>query len=284
MSEEQNHNLNNKKSAYSFIKMNGAGNDFVIFDARKSAVKLSSKQIAKISDRKNVGCDQLIIIKKSDTANCLMEIYNSDGSKSGTCGNATRCVAAIIMEESDLEEVTIETAGGNLKCWHNGGMIAVDMGVPNFDWQKIPLSEEKPAPLSLFGYDFFYVNVGNPHVVSFVKTPLEDKEFFSISPKIESNPFFPEKTNVEFAQVIDDSLIEVRVFERGSGETLACGSGACAVAILAIKNHLTENKEITVRFKGGDLTIQWNGESESVIMTGAYEKVFYGEIDEDFID
>lgn len=252
--------------------MNGAGNDFVIFDARKNNITLTSKQIQKISDRKNIGCDQLIILQKAqDDFDVLMEIYNSDGSKSGACGNATRCVAALLFEESKQAEVKIKTAAGILECTNNGDLISVNMGKPKFTENT-----------SLFGFNFKCVDVGNPHAVTFLSDKISDAKFFEIGPKVETHSFFPHKTNVEFARILSDDLIEVRVFERGAGETLACGSGACAVAVLAMKNSLIKSKKVTIRFKGGDLIIEQKDDS-SIIMTGGYEKIFSGEISENFL-
>ncbi len=244
--------------------MNGAGNDFIIFDARDREINLSKGKIIELCDRKNIGCDQLIVIKKDADADCLMEIYNSDGSLSGACGNATRCVASLLKKE----KVKIKTAAGILNCEKKGDKISVDMGEPTF-----PLKD-----ISLFGFDFLCVDVGNPHAVAFISNNLSDEVFFDVGPKVETHAHFPKKTNVEFAKIISDKLIEVRVWERGAGETLACGSGACAVGILAIKDKLISGKEVTVRFKGGDLLIQWR-EGESVVMVGGYEKEFEGEID-----
>ncbi len=271
-------------SSVSFVKMSGAGNNFAIFDARATSLSLTSEQIKKISNRKNIGCDQLIIVRASSDADCLMEIYNSDGSLSGACGNATRCVASILLSEKKSEKVLIKTAAGILKCWKSESLISVDMGVPSFEAEKIPLSlGTDPQQVALFGFNFGCVNVGNPHAVAFVERPLSDEDFFSIGPKVETSSIFPQKTNVEFAHIISDDLINVRVWERGAGETLACGSGACAVAVLAIKKNLVKSKKITLRFEGGDLLIEWNGEGSSVVMTGGYEKIFTGEIDENFL-
>ncbi len=259
-----------------FIKMNGAGNDFVIFDAREIEIKLDKQQITKICDRKNIGCDQLIIIELGgDDSDAVMKIYNSDGSISGACGNATRCVASLI----DKKEVKIKTAAGILQCERNGDLISVNMGKPKFDWQEIPLSEDiNPQKILLEGFEFSCLNIGNPHAVAFIKEPLSDEVFFNIGPKIENNPIFSQKINVEFAQIISDDLINVRVWERGAGETMACGSGACAVGILAIKNSLIKNNEVTTRFKGGDLLIEWDKGNSSVIMTGGYKKEFEGKV------
>jgi len=252
---------------FSFTKMSGAGNDFVIFDARETLISLTPDQIRKISDRKNIGCDQLIVIRKSDIADCLMEIYNSDGSMSGACGNATRCVAALI----EKDEVKIKTAAGILNCKKVGDLISVNMGKPKFT-----------GDVALFGFDFTCIDVGNPHAVTFLEEKISDEKFFEIGPKVESDIFFPNKTNVEFAQIISDDLIEVRVFERGAGETLACGSGACAVAVTAISKNLINSKKVTIRFKGGDLQIEFS--SEEVIMTGGFTKIFEGVIDEKFLN
>jgi len=261
--------LQNQNHKIPFIKMNGAGNSFVIFDARKNPVFLTSEQIIKISDKKNIGCDQLIIMRGGKNVDCEMEIYNSDGSLSGACGNATRCVASILFSDpttSLAELVKIKTAAGILKCRRDGNLISVDMGIPTFEKDKI----------LLHGFEFNCVDVGNPHAVTFIAKPLSDEQFFAVGPSVETDSYFPQKTNVEFARIISDDLIEVRVWERGAGETLACGTGACAVGILAIKRNLIKNNRVITRFKGGDLTIEWNGVGTSVIMTGGYEKEFEG--------
>lgn len=287
----KNHNL-------AFIKMSGAGNDFVIFDARKNEISLTSPQIQKISNRKNIGCDQLIVLKpplkkgeelqsseggfkSSDLAatsffkgsyDAEMEIYNSDGSRSGACGNATRCVASLLLDETKKSQIKIKTAAGILECWESGEQISVNMGKPKF-------SEN----ISLYGFDFACVDVGNPHAVTFLSNKISDEKFFEVGPKVECDKFFPNKTNVEFARILSNDLIEVRVFERGAGETLACGSGACAVAVLAIENSLIKSTKVTIRFKGGDLQIEWKKDGDSsIIMTGGYEKIFSGTIDESF--
>jgi diaminopimelate epimerase len=270
------------RQSISFVKMNGAGNDFVIFDAREEPLFLAPEQIKKISNRKNVGCDQVIVLRNSLKADVLMEIYNSDGSLSGACGNATRCVASILFSEEKSDETKIETAAGILKCWKNGELISVDMGIPTFEAQKIPTTAKNSDKIKLNGFNFSCVNVGNPHAVTFVKEPLADKKFFDVGSKVETNEIFLQKTNVEFAQILSDDLIEVRVWERGAGETLACGTGACAVGILAIKKGLIKENKVVTRFKGGDLQIEWNGEGSSVVMTGGYEKIFEGVLDASF--
>ena len=265
--------------------MNGAGNDFVIIDCRKENFEFSPSQIAKISDRQNIGCDQFILIKNSSKADCFMDIYNSDGSKSGACGNATRCVAGLLFEENPAkDQLNIETSSEILKCSKNAELISVNMGIPSFAAQDIPLSQNIDSQkLSLFGFDFACVNVGNPHAVTFIKEPIADDLFFEIGAKIENHQLFPEKTNVEFAQIFSDDLIKVRVFERGAGETLACGSGACAVGILAIKHNLISSNKTAIEFKGGIIEIEYNGENSAVIMSGNYQKDFEGFIDEELL-
>ena len=262
-----------------FLKMNGAGNDFIIFDARVSKIKLSDLYIQKLCNRKNIGCDQLVVIKNSSRAECFIEIYNQDGSESAVCGNATRCVAAIIMEEKNSAAIVIETAAGLLNCWrHNDHYISSENNI----------SVEMRAPIFeknfLFNdLEFFCVDMGNPHAVIFVDYMPSDADFFELAPAIENHPFFLHKTNVEFAKIISDKTIEVRVWERGTGETLACGSGACAVVAAAIKNNLIKNDKIITRFKGGDLTIEWTGDKVPIIMTGGYKKIFIGTVDENFL-
>ena len=272
-------NLKNNSKQIHFTKMSGAGNDFVIFDARNQDLQLSIEQIKKISNRNIIGCDQLIIIRNFEGVDCLMEIYNSDGSISGACGNATRCVASLL----DGDEVKIKTAAGILECRKQDDLISVNMGVPKFLWQEIPLSQEADSQkLLLENFEFACLNIGNPHAVTFIDKPLDDKKFFDVGKKVENNSIFKNKTNVEFAQIISDDLIEVRVWERGAGETLACGSGACAVGILAMKKSLIKKNKVTTRFRGGDLIIEWNGLGSAVIMTGEYEVEFFGVVDESF--
>ncbi|MCE3254956.1 MAG: dapF [Rickettsiaceae bacterium] len=266
--------------------MSAAGNDFVIVDARKDNYQFTASLITKISKRNNIGCDQFILLKNSSKADILMEIYNSDGSTSAACGNATRCVAKILMEEKSVDKVTIETAAGILPSWKDGNLIAVDMGKPKFDWQEIPLLTQQNTEDFVVDqnikYHFSAVNMGNPHIVSFIDQDLSDKEFFEIAPKLETHNIFPQKTNIEFAQILSPTHIKVRVWERGAGETLACGSGACAVAVAAIRKSLVEKAKLKITFKGGDLFIQWF-ENNQVIMSGDCQKIFNGVFDESFI-
>jgi diaminopimelate epimerase len=258
----------------SLIKMSGAGNSFAIFDAREAAISLTLAQIQKISQE--FFCDQIILLHQSTDCDVEMEIFNRDGSVSGACGNATRCVASLF----DQNEVKIKTAAGVLKCWRAGeNKISVAVAVPKFLPNEIPLKNSSSENIKLFGFEFSCVNVGNPHAVSFISSIISDEKFFDVGPKVETNEIFPQKTNVEFARILSDDLIEVRVFERGAGETLACGTGACAVGILAMRKKLISKNSVTTRFKGGDLQISWNGDGSPVIMTGGYELEFVREIE-----
>ena len=275
-----------------FVKMSGVGNDFVIIDARKQDHSFTPKQISAIANRKNIGCDQFILLKKSSLSDVYMEIYNSDGDIATACGNATRCVASIIMDEIKSDSVVIETLSGNLRCKreNNPALISVNMGKPKFDWKSIPMKEEKEECFylnyisdKLTGYKFSVVNVGNPHIVTFLnQDQLLSDELLEQGVLIENNKLFPKKINVEFAKVIKNNHIEVRVWERGAGETLSCGSGACAVAILAIKRNIVNSREVKIKFRGGNLSIRWEKNGD-IIMIGDYKKIFTGKLDKSFI-
>jgi diaminopimelate epimerase len=271
-----------KINDWSFYKMSALGNDFIIFDLRKDYFKISPRQIQIIADRKNIGCDQLIIIKSLDSGHNHLplfqfkdeltyeiEIYNRDGSKSGACGNATRCVAGLIFEENpSINNIKIKTLAGLLDCNKiSNNEISINMG-------KIRFFEN----FFYANHNFYCANIGNPHAISFIDEAIGNEEFFRIGPQVENHPNFPEKTNVEFAQILSDNLIAVRVWERGAGETTACGSGACAVVACAIKNNLVKSQKVTVKFIGGILKINYS--DEQIIMTGGYKKIFKGVIDE----
>ena len=256
--------------------MNALGNDFVIIDNRITNHNLSVENIIKLSNRKNIGCDQFIILKKpiSHKAMIFMQIYNTDGSISATCGNATRCIAGLLFEENpQLTNITIETLAGLLDCQKiDQNIIKVNMGIPQIISKNI----------SLFEHNFIHVDVGNPHAVCFVDKIPHDDKFFFIAPKIENyTAIFPDKTNVEFAEIINDSTIKVRVFERGVGETSACGSGACAVAVASIYSKLINKNSVKIIFGDQELLIDYDG--KFVFMTGAFQKIFSGKIYEDFL-
>ncbi|MFZ9181090.1 MAG: diaminopimelate epimerase [Rickettsiales bacterium] len=261
-----------------FIKMNALGNDFIIIDQRfkNNLIEISPASIKKLCDRKNIGCDQLIIIKNADKFDviCQMLIYNQDGTESATCGNATRCVAGLIFSQNpNLDFIKIQTKAGILDAKKiSNKIIKVNLGSPKI------LKEN----LNLEGFNFYHCDIGNPHSVAFVAELPNDDIFFQTAPKIEANTLiFPNKTNVEFAKICDDSKIEVRVFERGVGETLACGSGACAVAFTAIILQKIKTNITTIAFKGGNLQIEFDG--KNIFMIGDYNQIFEGIIDEDFL-
>ncbi len=266
-----------------FKKMHGLGNDFVILDGRENGLALTLEQRRFIADRqRGVGCDQLIILERSEnwSETNFMRIYNPDGSEAEACGNATRCVADLLMREDNVNSMVIETVAGNLNCWQEDeGLVRVDMGVPKLEWRDIPLSKEADTlNLPLEG-DPVAVNIGNPHCVFFVDEISSDKSVEVQGRRFELDPLFLNKTNVEFVQIVTPNHVRMRVWERAAGITQACGSGACAVAVAAIRRGLTERK-MTVTLDGGDLTIDWPSDDAPVHMTGPVTYVFDGVIEQ----
>ena len=267
-----------------FRKMHGTGNDFVMFDGRKKALTLMPDQVKRICDRRfGIGCDQLVILTPSKTADVGMEIYNADGSRISTCGNASRCVGDILLREKNKPSVTIETDAGILTADRaQGDQVRVNMGSPKWDWREIPLSESRNTlhlGLEVGGLaDQVAVNMGNPHAIFFVR----DTNFVRIAEwgaKLETHPLFPERANISAVEVLADDRLRMKVWERGTGETLACGSAACAAVVAGVRRDLC-GREVAVELPGGTLTIVWqegkgNGE---VFMTGAVAYVFEGEI------
>lgn len=257
-----------------FIKMHGLGNDFVVLDGRSEALPdLGRHARAALADRHSgIGCDQLILLQPSDRADLLMRIFNPDGAEASACGNATRAVG--LLEGRPLR---IETAGGIVTARPDGGGISVDMGAPRFDWQAIPLAYAMDTSALPVGWDALQapaaVNVGNPHVVFFVEdadgVPLD-----RLGPEIEQDNLFPEGVNVNVAQVTGSHSLKLRVWERGAGLTRACGTGACASAVAALRRRLVASPVI-VNLPGGDLTIAWDG-GGSVRMTGPATESFRG--------
>lgn len=264
-----------------FIKMHGAGNDFVILDHRKCGKALSGAEIQKICDRHfGVGCDQLVVLEPSDQADIRARFYNPDGSESGACGNATRCVAHIYMKESGEDICTVETGGGVLKASMAGeNAVCVDMGMPKLEWEQIPLAEPRDTLLLHLGNDTLNpavaVNMGNPHCVVFVDN-VENAPVERLGRVIEHLPLFPQRTNVEFVQVLDDGRLRQRTWERGARETLACGSGACAVAVAAIRRGLINGRTVEIVLNGGILKVEWRESDGHVLMTGPVAYVFEG--------
>ena len=268
--------------AIPYLKMNGLGNDFVVIDARKNGIKLDSKQIARIADRNGgIGCDQLIIMEKADAggADIFMRIYNQSGGEVDACGNATRCIAALLAHELKRENVVVATNVGTLPAKVEGDMVHVDMGEPLFGWQQIPLSEEfadtRTIELQVGPIDDpilhtpSVVNVGNPHAVFWVDRDPDDYELERFGPLLENHPIFPERANISLAQIVAPDEIKVRVWERGVGETRACGTGACAVAVSAARTART-GRLVNIDLPGGRLSINWRGKDNHVIMSGPW--------------
>lgn len=264
-----------------FLKMHGLGNDFVMIDCRgKNAPKLTNTQIVHIADRRRgIGCDQLILLErpKSDRAGIFMRIYNPDGSEAGACGNATRCIADLYMGEEGVMECVVETVSGLLSCTRaENWQICVDMGLPGISWEKIPLSKEcDTLHLPLEG-DPVGVSMGNPHCVYFCENAL-DVAVDKLGPKTEHDPLFPKRTNVEYVSIQGKDHLRMRVWERGAGITQACGTGACASAVAAVRRGLTGRK-VRVTLDGGDLLIHWRESDDHVLMTGPAAYSFEGAI------
>ena len=274
-----------------FTKMHGIGNDYVYVNCFEEKVENPSELAKKISDRHfGVGSDGLILIKPSRTADFEMEMYNADGSEGMMCGNGIRCVAKYVYDKglTDKTKITVDTKGGrksldltveNKKVT----LVKVDMGSPEFLAEKIPVISEseqvidEPFEVDGRAYRINCVSMGNPHCVVFLEEDVRRLDLPAIGPGFEKNGRFPDRINTEFANVIDRKTLRMRVWERGSGETLACGTGACATAVAAIANGLTE-EEVTVRLLGGDLLVRWDKEENVVYMTGTAQIVFDGEI------
>jgi len=271
-----------------FRKMNGLGNDFVVLDARDKAIPMSGDLAAAIADRTTgVGCDQLIIMEKAQSrADVFMRIYNQDGTEVAACGNATRCIAHVLMNEMGRNAITVETDSGLLACTRENDMITVDMGAPKFDWEDIPLTERMDTRLLdirigpidapvLIGPSA--VNVGNPHCIFFVEdVAAHDLEKFG--PMIENHPLFPEKANVSLAAITAPGAIRLRVWERGVGITKACGTAACAVVPAASRKGLSPRKAI-VTLNGGPLNIDWAEHNDHIYMTGPVTLDYEGTLD-----
>ena len=259
--------------------MHGLGNDFVIVDVRDGSKTPSRDRIQTISNRRTgVGCDQFIVIEPGKDGDVFMRIYNQDGSEAEACGNATRCVASIIMKETGKKEVVIETVAGLLDCWlEKDGRVTTDMGVPTFDWKDIPLAKETDTlniKLANGQVQAVGVNVGNPHAVIFTDN-VESLDLQKLGPSLETDPLFPEKANIEFVQVKSPNELRMRVWERAAGETQACGSGACAVAVAGVRKGLSQRK-VRIVLDGGNLDIEWRESDNHVLMTGAVAHVFDG--------
>lgn len=262
-----------------FVKMHGLGNDFIVLDARKSTLPaLASSTIRGLADRREgIGCDQFIILEPDDSATCFMRIYNADGGEVEACGNATRAVGLLLGEPAK-----IMTAGGLLETRPDAAGIAVDMGEPRCNWNAIPLAYAMDTLALPLGWEDLEqpvaVNVGNPHVVFFVEDS-DTVRLDRLGPLIEHDEVFPDRINVNVATVEDRESIRLRVWERGVGLTRACGTGACATAIAAMRRGLT-GRQVTVHLPGGPLTIVW-GDDNRITMTGAAAESFRGSFELD---
>jgi diaminopimelate epimerase len=262
------------------FKMDGLGNDFVIIDERDNAINLSKDQIIKICDRNYIGCDQLILIKKNRKIDAGLEFYNADGSKSGACGNGTRCVAYFLSKENNKKEIELWTSSRIIKSKIlNNNIVESEIGIAKTKWNEIPINKNLDTinlNIKIFdknNKEFIggtAINVGNPHIIFCVKN-LEDFNIKKIGPEIEKHNLFPEKCNVTIAQVINKNLIKVKVWERGAGLTKACGTAACATAMASKINGLTESKT-DIEFALGKLSI-FIDKKNSIYMKGPVSNI-----------
>ena len=271
-----------------FTKMQGIGNDYVYVDCFKEKVEHPGEVSKYVSDRHfGIGSDGLILICPSDKADCRMDMYNADGSQGIMCGNGVRCVGKYVYDhgivDKDRRTITVETLGGikTLDIQVEDGkavMLTVDMG-------EAELTSKLPEKIVIDGteQEFTGISVGNPHAVYFTEG-IDDLDLEKIGPSFENHVCFPDRVNTEFVQVIDRHTVKMRVWERGSGETLACGTGACAVTVASILNDKVDgSKPVTVQLLGGDLNISWERDENLVYMTGPATTVFDGEIDLGFL-
>jgi diaminopimelate epimerase len=270
-----------------FLKMHGLGNDFVIIDARGAGDEVipapMTPELARaLGDRhRGIGFDQLAVISGSDTAGATVTYWNSDGTDGGVCGNATRCVAHLLMDESGAAAISLDSANGHLTAERlSDGRIRVDMGPARTGWRDIPLAEEADTTTLPLSGNPGAVSMGNPHCVFFV-ADAEAVPLAEVGPHWEHHPMFPARTNVEFVQILSPNEVRLRVWERGAGITLACGSGACATVVAGVRKGLLERR-VTVNLDGGALEIEWldNGH---VLMTGPVAHVFEGRLSPEFL-
>ena len=273
-----------------FTKMHGLGNDFVVFDAVHQQVELDRNRLRAIADRRfGVGCDQILLVEPARTADTEFHyrIFNADGGEVEQCGNGARCFARFVYDRglTDSTEIAVGTAGGNIRLYlEDDGLVRVNMGAPRLSPDEIPFTAKRQAlsyPIDVNGEDLDIgaVSMGNPHAVLLVDdTATAAVE--RLGPLIERHPRFPQRTNVGFMAVQDREHIDLRVFERGTGETLACGTGACAAMVYGRLRGLLDER-VQVRLPGGDLMISWDGNEQSVWMTGPAVQVFNGRIDLD---
>lgn len=277
-----------------FRKMNGLGNEFVVLDGRRDGISLSAAQARAIADRQTgIGCDQVIVMAPSSSADVRMRIWNGDGGEVESCGNASRCIADVLFNETGRDTATIDTKGGFLICTRSAeGRVTVDMGVPRFDWEHIPLAEPfhdtRAIELQVGPIDKpllhspSVVNVGNPHCIFWV-ADVEAHDLGRFGPMLEFHPLFPERANISLCQVRDRGHLVVKVWERGAGLTRACGTAACAAAVAAARKHLSD-RAVRVSLPGGDLDIEWREADDHVLMTGPVAYEFTGILPENLME
>lgn len=273
-----------------FTKMHGLGNDFIVIDAVNQQISLSPEQLRRLADRHlGVGCDQILLIEKAEgDADFRYRIFNADGGEVEQCGNGARCFVRYVHDHgmTDKQQVRIETLSGVvIPELEADGEVTVNMGVPKFDPVEIPFIAEQRAPTYSLSLDdkqveISSVSMGNPHAVQIV-SDLDNAPVLTEGPVIEKHSRFPQRVNAGYMQVVDPHHIRLRVYERGAGETLACGTGACAAAVAGIQRGLLESP-VRVSFSTGDLFIRWEGENQPVWMTGPAVAVFDGEIELQF--
>jgi diaminopimelate epimerase len=268
-----------------FRKMNGLGNDFVVLDARQKAIGVGPDDARSIRDRaKGPGCDQVIVLEPSKKADLFMRIFNADGSEVEACGNATRCIALLVAEESGRPDVTVETRAGLLKAQvESADSVVIDMGLPRFAWEDIPLAEPfadttrielQMGPIDEpILHSPSVVNVGNPHAIFWVDD-IEAYDLARFGPLLENHPLFPERANISLAHVTARDALTLRTWERGAGLTKACGTAACAAVVAAARKGLTD-RQVTVTLPGGNLFIDWNANGH-ILMRGPAELEFEG--------
>lgn len=264
-----------------FIKMHGAGNDFVIIDSRHRGAVVTAGLARALGDRnRGVGFDQLAEIRSSDTADFALDFWNSDGTMAGACGNATRCISDLVMREMARDAVTLTTARGGLSAVRRAdGMVSVNMGAPQLTWDQVPLAAANDTLHLPLPGDPVAVGMGNPHCVFFVPD-ADAVDVSGLGKSVEHDPLFPQRTNVEFASLTGRDALRMRVWERGAGITLACGSGACATAVAAHLRGLT-GRQVTLHLDGGVLQIDWR--DDGVWMTGPVARVFDGWLSPEFL-
>ena len=261
-------------------KMDGLGNDFIIFDKRGKSFSLNRDQIIKISDRNNIGCDQVIFIESDKSSDAFLNFFNSDGGEISACGNGSRCVAYLLMKENNNKKISLRTKVGTLQAeLNNNNLVSINMGQPNFNWDKIPLikkMDNKNLKIKINKIDGkeiiggFSLSIGNPHLIFFVNN-YEEFNLKEIGPKLENHNYFPEKCNVTLASIKNKKLVKVKVWERGAGLTKACGTAACATAVAGAVLKINE-RCTNIEFGEGIINIDWKLDN-NIYMTGKVSEV-----------